>query len=113
MHTRLFPHYIWDLGKGMLNIIRKVVNVYLCQVGNGCLFWFFFISILLTPELTCEARFAYTVIAIDAIFANTIVTWVTGTIINIYLTVGACGKKVYHVKIRTIFICKILFHMKI
>lgn len=51
-----------------------------------------FISILLTPKLTCEARFAYTVIAIDAIFANTIVTWVTGTIINIYLAVGACGK---------------------
>lgn len=62
----------------------------------------FFISALLTPKLTCEARFAYAVIAIDAIFANPVVTWVTGTIINIDLTVGACGKKVDHVKILTV-----------
>lgn len=58
----------------------------------------FFISVLLTPKLTCEARFAYAVIAIDAIFANPVVTWVTGTIINVDLTVGACEKKVDHVK---------------
>lgn len=69
------------------------------QVMDVC---FVFISILPTPKLTCEARFAYAVIAIDAIFANPVVTWVTGTIINIYLTVGACGKKVDHVKILTI-----------
>lgn len=43
--------------------------------------------------LTSEARFANTVIAIDAIFANAIVTWVTGTIIKVYLTVGACVDK--------------------
>lgn len=38
---------------------------------------------------TSEARFANTVIAVDAIFADAIVTWVTGTIIEIYLTVCA------------------------
>lgn len=43
--------------------------------------------------LTSEARFANTIIAIDPIFANTIVTWVTGTIIKVYLTVGACVDK--------------------
>lgn len=84
--------------------------LFLFNLGFSVLF--FSISILLTPKLTCKARFAYTVIAVDAIFANTIVTWVTGTIINIYLTVGACGKKVYYVKILTFFICKILFHVK-
>lgn len=67
-------------------------------VKNGRLCCFVSISILLTPKLTCEARFAYAVIAIDAIFANTIVTRVTGTIIKIDLTVGACRKKVHHVK---------------
>lgn len=46
------------------------------------------------PEgLTSETRFANTVIVIDAIFANAIVTWVTGTIIKVYLTVGACVDK--------------------
>lgn len=43
--------------------------------------------------LTSEARFANTVIAVDAIFADAIVTWVTGTIIEIYLTVCACVDK--------------------
>lgn len=43
--------------------------------------------------LTSEARFANTVVAIDAIFADAIVTRVTGTIIKIYLTVGACRDK--------------------
>lgn len=38
---------------------------------------------------TSEARFANTVIAVDAIFADAIVTWVTGTIIKVYLTVCA------------------------
>lgn len=36
---------------------------------------------------TCEARFANTVIAVDAIFANAIITRVIGTIIKVYLTV--------------------------
>lgn len=36
---------------------------------------------------TCKARFANTVITVDAIFADSIVTWVAGTIIKVYLTV--------------------------
>lgn len=47
----------------------------------------------LSGGLTCEARFANTVIAIDAIFTDAIITWVTGTIIKVYLTVGACDDK--------------------
>lgn len=43
--------------------------------------------------LTSEARFANTVIAVDAIFADAIVTWVTGTIINVFLTICACVDK--------------------
>lgn len=70
------------------------------EVMDVC--FFFLISVLLTPKLTCEARFAYAVIAIDAIFANPVVTWVTGTVINIDLTVGACEKKIDHVKILTL-----------
>lgn len=69
----------------MFSSARQVMDVWL------------FISVL-----TCEARFAYAVIAIDAIFANPVVTWVTGTVINIDLTVGACGKKTDHVKILTL-----------
>lgn len=46
------------------------------------------------PEgLTSEARFANTVIAVDSIFADAIVTWITGTIIKVYLTVCACIDK--------------------
>lgn len=43
--------------------------------------------------LTSEARFANTIIAIDAIFAYAIVTRITGTVIKVYLTVGACVDK--------------------
>lgn len=46
-----------------------------------------------SERLTSEARFANTVIAVDAIFADAIVTWVTGTIIKVYLTVCACVDK--------------------
>lgn len=80
MHTRLFLHCIWGLGKGMLNTIRFIFQF---RTQSS-------VSNLLTQKLTCEAWFAYTVITIDAIFANAIVTWVTGTIVKIDLTVGAC-----------------------
>lgn len=50
----------------------------------------------LSEGLTCEARLANTVIAIDAIFTDAIITWVTGTIIKVYLTVGACDDKEKH-----------------
>lgn len=38
---------------------------------------------------TSEARFANAVIAVDAVFADAIVTWVTGTIVKVDLTVCA------------------------
>lgn len=38
---------------------------------------------------TGEARFANTVIAVDAIFADAVVTWITGTVIKVHLTVWA------------------------
>lgn len=40
---------------------------------------------------TCKARFANTVIAIDAIFANSIITRVTGTVVKVNLAVCAGG----------------------
>lgn len=36
---------------------------------------------------TCEARFAHTVVTVDAVFADSVVTWVAGTIIKVDLTV--------------------------
>lgn len=38
---------------------------------------------------TSKARFANTVIAVDAIFADPIVTWVTGTVVIVDLTICA------------------------
>lgn len=38
---------------------------------------------------TSEARFANTVITVDAIFADAVITWVTGAIIKVYFTVCA------------------------
>lgn len=38
---------------------------------------------------TCKAWFANAVIAVDAIFANSIIARVTGTVIKVYLAVGA------------------------
>lgn len=38
---------------------------------------------------TCKAWFANTVVAVDAIFANSIITRVTGTVIKVNLAVGA------------------------
>lgn len=38
---------------------------------------------------TCKAWFANTVITVDAVFANSIIARVTGTVIEVYLAVGA------------------------
>lgn len=40
---------------------------------------------------TSEARFANTVIAINAIFADAIVTWIAGTVIKVYLAICTRG----------------------
>lgn len=54
------------------------------SAGARCTLIYFYITLG-----TCEARFANTVITVDAIFADAIVTWVTGTIIKVYFTVCA------------------------
>lgn len=46
-------------------------------------------------SLTGEARFANTVIAVNAIFADAIVTWVAGTIIKVDFTICACVDREY------------------
>lgn len=47
----------------------------------------------LSDGLTSEARFANAVVAVDSIFADAIVTWVTGTVIKVDLTVDTCLKE--------------------
>lgn len=98
MHTRLFPHYIWVLGKGVGNTISKVVSVSIQDLLLKSV-------LCLMPKFTCEAGFAHTVITIDAIFANTIVTWVRGTVIKIDLAVGACMEERNTCKMITILKC--------
>ncbi len=51
--------------------------------------------------LTSEPRFANTVIAIDAIFADAIITRIAGTVIKVNLTIGTCvGKEDLEFEIR-------------
>lgn len=45
---------------------------------------------LLAGGLTSEAGFADTVVAVDAVFADAVVTWVAGAVVKVYLTVDAC-----------------------
>lgn len=49
--------------------------------------------LLFSEGLTSEAWSANTVVAVDAVFADAIVTWVTSAIIKIYFTVCACVDK--------------------
>lgn len=51
----------------------------------GWIFWS-----LLASGLTSEAGFADTVVAVDAVFADAVVTWVAGAVVKVYLTVDAC-----------------------
>lgn len=89
MHTHRSPHYTWDLAGEILDIIKVCLSTFQMRVDfSDCKF-----VGTLSEGLTCEARFTNTVIAIDAIFADAIITWVTGTIIKVYLTVGACDDK--------------------
>lgn len=45
------------------------------------------VTLSVSEGLTSEPGFANTVIAVDAILADTIVTWVAGAVIEVYLTV--------------------------
>lgn len=67
--------------------MKSILFIHTCPpipTGAGCTLIYLHITLG-----TSEARFAHTVIAIDAIFADAIVTWVTGTVIKVYLTVRA------------------------
>lgn len=67
--------------------VKSILFIHTCSsisTGARCTLIYFHITFG-----TSEARFANTVIAVDAIFANAIVTRITGTIIKVYLTVSA------------------------
>lgn len=51
------------------------------------------LTLSFSESLTSEARFANTVVVVDAVFANAVVTWVTGTIVKVDLTIWACIDK--------------------
>lgn len=67
--------------------VESILFIHTCSpisTGARCTLIYFHITFG-----TSKARFAYTVIAVDAIFADAIVTWVTGTIVKVDLTVCA------------------------
>lgn len=67
--------------------VKSILFIHTCPAiptGTRCTLIYLHITLG-----TSEARFANTVIAVDAIFADAIVTWVTGTIIEVYLTICA------------------------
>lgn len=67
--------------------VKSVLFIHTCPpipAGAGCTL----VNLHITLR-TSEAGFANTVVAIDAILADAIVTWVTGTVIKVYLTVCA------------------------
>lgn len=67
--------------------VKSILFIHTCSsipTGARCTLIYFHIAFG-----TSEARFANTVIAVDAIFADAIVTGVTGTVIKVYLTVCA------------------------
>lgn len=69
------------------------VNTQSKHVPIGIDFLNFDLTLSLSESLTSEARFANTVVVVDAIFADTVVTWVTGTVVKVDLTVCACVHK--------------------
>lgn len=52
--------------------------------------WIFFFCLYWPVVFTSEAGFADTVVAVDAVFADAVVTWVAGAVVKVYLTVDAC-----------------------
>lgn len=67
--------------------VKSILFIHTCPpipTGARCTLIYFHITLG-----TSEARFTNAVIAVDAIFADPIVTWVTGTIIKVYLTIWA------------------------
>lgn len=69
--------------------VKSILFIHTCSsipTGARCALVYFNITFG-----TSEPRFANTVIAVDAIFADAIVTWVAGAVIEVYLTVCTRG----------------------
>lgn len=67
--------------------VKSILFIHTCPpISTGARCTLIYLHVTLG---TGEARFANTVVAVDAIFADAIVTWVTGTIIEVYFTVCA------------------------
>lgn len=67
--------------------VKSILFVYTCPpipTGAGCTLIYLHVTFG-----TSEARFANTIVVVDAIFADAVVTWVTGTIVKVDLTVWA------------------------
>lgn len=65
--------------------VKSILFIHTCpSVSTGARRTLVYLHVALG---TGEARFANTVVAVDAIFAEAIVTWVTGTIVKVYFTV--------------------------
>lgn len=65
--------------------VKSILFIHTCPsiaTGAGCTLIYLHITLR-----TSEARFANAVVAVDSIFADAIVTWVTGTVIIVDLTV--------------------------
>lgn len=65
--------------------VKPILFINTCSpisAGAGCTLIYFHITLG-----TSKARFANTVIAVNAIFADAIITWITGTVIKVYLAV--------------------------
>lgn len=68
---------------------EKIIVRYGQWMDGLLLLLFFFVS---SGRLTGEAGFADTVVAVDAVFADAVVTRVAGAVVKVYLAVGACVK---------------------
>lgn len=78
---------VWGLKALRTLAVKSVLFIHTCtSISAGARCTLIYLHITLR---TGEARFANAVIAIDAIFANAIVTWVTGAVIKVHLAVGA------------------------
>lgn len=54
-------------------------------------FFIWYVMFSISESFTCKTRFANTVIAVDAVFADAIIAWVTCTVIKVNLTICAWG----------------------
>lgn len=74
---------LWTLAVKSVLLIHTRSSI---PTGAGCTLVYFHITFG-----TSEARFADTVVAVDAVFADAVIARITGTIVKVYLTVCARG----------------------